>query len=136
MLSFLFYELLDNAPCYRKAQKEVDDVVGKGPVTLDHLSKLPYIEACLREALRMHPPISALGLEAKGDQVLGDGKYLLKDKEVVSVLLQPIHHDPEIYGEDVAAFRPERLYGEAFEKIPRNAWKVSQPIRSVIDRAH
>jgi len=44
-LSFAFYRLLKNPEAYQKAQKEVDEVVGKGPITVDHLSKLPYITA-------------------------------------------------------------------------------------------
>jgi cytochrome P450 / NADPH-cytochrome P450 reductase len=44
-LSFAFYRLLKNPEAYQKAQKEVDEVIGKGPITVDHLSKLPYITA-------------------------------------------------------------------------------------------
>jgi cytochrome P450/NADPH-cytochrome P450 reductase len=44
-LSFAFYRLLKNPDVYQKAQKEVDEVVGKGPITVDHLSKVPYITA-------------------------------------------------------------------------------------------
>jgi cytochrome P450 / NADPH-cytochrome P450 reductase len=44
-LSFAFYRLLKNPDAYRKVQKEVDEVVGKGSITVEHLSKLPYITA-------------------------------------------------------------------------------------------
>lgn len=44
-LSFAFYELLKHPEAYRKAQEEVDTVIGKGPITIDHMSKLPYINA-------------------------------------------------------------------------------------------
>lgn len=45
MLSFAFYELLRHPTAYRKAQQEVDELIGQGPITLDHLSKLPYLNA-------------------------------------------------------------------------------------------
>lgn len=39
------YNLLKNPEVYRKAQQEVDEVIGTGPVTVDHVGKLPYIQA-------------------------------------------------------------------------------------------
>lgn len=48
LLSFAFYELLKTPEAYRKAQQEVDRVIGKGPITVEHLSKLPFITAVSR----------------------------------------------------------------------------------------
>lgn len=48
-LSFAFYRLLKNPDSYRKVQEEVDEVIGKGPIKVEHISKLPYITAvCTR----------------------------------------------------------------------------------------
>jgi cytochrome P450/NADPH-cytochrome P450 reductase len=77
LLSFTFYYLLKNAKAYEAAQKEVDEVIGKGPITVDHLSKLPYLTAVLRESLRLSPTAPAVGIEAKEDTILG-GKYAIK----------------------------------------------------------
>lgn len=124
MLSFLFYELLENPAAYRKAQEEVDSVVGEGSVTEDHMGKLPYLEACLRETLRLHPTAPAFTLQAKGDKTIG-GKYVIKDKQYVTVMLTQLHRDPEVYGADSKDFRPERMEGKAFMDLPPNSWKVS-----------
>jgi len=40
MLSFAFYNLLKKPETYRKAQQEVDRVVGTGPIKLEHLNKV------------------------------------------------------------------------------------------------
>ena len=45
LLSFVFYYLLRNPAAYQKAQQEVDNVIGKGPITIEHLSNIPYINA-------------------------------------------------------------------------------------------
>lgn len=45
LLSFAFYELLKKPAAYQKAQQEVDSVIGQGPITIDHLTKLPYLNA-------------------------------------------------------------------------------------------
>lgn len=50
LLSFVFFELLKHPEAYRKAQQEVDTVIGKGPITVEHMSKLPYISAVSQES--------------------------------------------------------------------------------------
>ena len=122
-LSFLFYELLSNPQACRKAQHEVDTVIGKDAISVDHMSKLPYIEACLRETLRLHSPAPFFAVHAMGKQVL-DGRYDIEDGHHVNISLHNLHRDPEIYGADAESFRPERMEGEAFKALPQNSWKV------------
>lgn len=45
MLSFAFYQLLKHPAEYRKVQEEIDSVVGRDTITVDHISKLTYIQA-------------------------------------------------------------------------------------------
>jgi cytochrome P450/NADPH-cytochrome P450 reductase len=45
LLSFVFYYLLKNPEAYQQAQREVDEMIGNKPITADHLSKLPYLNA-------------------------------------------------------------------------------------------
>ncbi|KAF2866675.1 cytochrome P450 [Massariosphaeria phaeospora] len=125
MLSFVFYYLLKNPSAYDKAQQEVDDVIGNGPITADQLSKLPYINAVLREALRLSPTAPSIALQAKEDTVLG-GKYAINKGELLVTVLAKIHRDPTVYGEDSEEFRPERMLDEEFEKRSKefpNSWK-------------
>ncbi|KAF1937047.1 NADPH-cytochrome P450 reductase-like protein, partial [Clathrospora elynae] len=125
LLSFTFYYLLKNASAYEKAQQEVDDVIGKGPITVDHLTKLPYLNAVLRESLRLQPTAPSIGLTAKEDTVIG-GKYAVKAGVPLLALFPIIHRDPVAYGEDAEEFRPERMLDEEFDrrnkKFP-NCWK-------------
>ena len=79
-------------------------------------------QACLRETLRLYPTAPAFTLRAKSDQVLAE-KYLIKEGQCISVLLAKFHRDPEVYGPDAEKFRPERMYKEAFNALPPNAWK-------------
>lgn len=56
LLSFAFYQLLHHPEIYEKARREVDEVVGKGPIKVEHLAKLPYMSAVSIRCrpLRMH----------------------------------------------------------------------------------
>ncbi|RMD39764.1 hypothetical protein DV735_g5360, partial [Chaetothyriales sp. CBS 134920] len=125
MLSFTIYHLLKYPEVFQKAQAEVDRVVGKGPVKVEHMSKLPYIEAVLRETLRVLPTapfFSVTRHDATEPTILG-GKYYVPPGAVFGALLPSIHRDPAVYGEDADEFKPERMYGENFAKLPPNAWK-------------
>nr|Q9Y8G7.1 RecName: Full=Bifunctional cytochrome P450/NADPH--P450 reductase; AltName: Full=Cytochrome P450foxy; AltName: Full=Fatty acid omega-hydroxylase; AltName: Full=P450foxy; Includes: RecName: Full=Cytochrome P450 505; Includes: RecName: Full=NADPH--cytochrome P450 reductase [Fusarium oxysporum]BAA82526.1 fatty acid omega-hydroxylase (P450foxy) [Fusarium oxysporum] len=124
-LSFAMYQLLKNPEAYSKVQKEVDEVVGRGPVLVEHLTKLPYISAVLRETLRLNSPITAFGLEAIDDTFLG-GKYLVKKGEIVTALLSRGHVDPVVYGNDADKFIPERMLDDEFARLNKeypNCWK-------------
>ncbi|GLA29977.1 hypothetical protein AnigIFM63604_011514 [Aspergillus niger] len=129
MLSFVFYYLLKNAHAYKKAQEEVDRVIGRRKITVDDLSKLPYINAVMREALRLNPPASVMRVHAhptknKEDPVtLGNGRYVLNKDEPITVLLPKLHRDPKVYGADAEEFKPERMLDENFNSLPRNSWK-------------
>lgn len=128
MLSFVTYYLLKNPAVCDKARKEIDTVVGTGPVTVDHITKLPYLEAIMRETLRLNPtaPGFTVGvLPGLGDQVIGGGKYHIPEGAGVFCNLSGVGRDPTVFGDDVEDFRPERMYGENFTNLPPNAWKVS-----------
>ena len=119
-----------NPRTLQKAQKEVDDLIGSGPIRVDHLAKLPYITACLRETLRLTPTIPGTTFGSKSNTkehpvTLGGGKYLVKPGSTLTMVLAKVHQDPKVYGDDADIFRPERMLDENFNKLPKNAWKVS-----------
>ncbi|TGJ87230.1 hypothetical protein E0Z10_g1525 [Xylaria hypoxylon] len=121
-LSFAFYRLLKNPDTYQKVQKEVDEVIGKGSITVEHLSKLPYITAVLRETLRLDSPISIYGVSSVEDQLLA-GRYPVSKDEPCALFLARAHLDPAVWGDDANDFKPERMLDEPFSKLPKNAWK-------------
>ncbi|KAK5658189.1 hypothetical protein OQA88_2162 [Cercophora sp. LCS_1] len=125
MLSFAFYQLIKHPEKYRKAQKEVDDVAGTGPIKAEHMNKLPYITAVLRETLRLSPTISGFGLKAKKDEVIG-GKYLIKKEDIINVHLSKCHLDRRVFGDTAEDFIPERMIDENFERLSKELpdfWK-------------
>ncbi|TDZ38726.1 Bifunctional cytochrome P450/NADPH--P450 reductase [Colletotrichum spinosum] len=125
LLSFAFYQLLKHPEAYQKAQQEVDNVVGKGQIKVDHLSKLPYINGVLRETLRINATIPLFTVEAFEDTLLA-GKYPVKAGETIINLLAKSHLDPLVYGEDANEFKPERMFDDSFNRLQQefpNSWK-------------
>lgn len=128
LLSFVTYYLIKHPEVYEKARKEVDSVVGTGPVTVDHITKMPYLEAIMRETLRLNPTAPGISITVhpdQGDQVIGGGKYFIPKGTSLFCNLPSVGRDQSVFGEDAEDFRPERMYGENFTKLPPNAWKVS-----------
>jgi cytochrome P450/NADPH-cytochrome P450 reductase len=123
LLSFLFYYLLKNPSAYKKAQEEVDQVVGDASIKVEHLSKLPYINAVLRETLRLQPTAPAFSIQPNNEIDTIGGEYTVFRGEPIVALLPKIHRDPAVYGEDANEFKPERMLDENFNKLPPNAWK-------------
>ena len=123
LLSFLFYNLLKNPSALQLARAEVDEVVGDSQVEHSHLKKIPYVTACLREALRLNPTASVFNLTPKKDEVIG-GEYFVKKGTPIACLLQAAHRDLSVFGDDADSFRPERMLDEPFNNLPPNAWKV------------
>lgn len=92
------------------------------------MSKLPYIEACLRETLRLTPTAPAITLQALPDPAggkvsLAGGKYEIMPGKAIVCLLAKIHRDPAVWGDDAESFKPERMLDEPFSKLPSNSWK-------------
>lgn len=73
-LGFLFYHLLRNPEKYLRAQKEVDEVLGDGPMEGKHLSQLVYIKFAIFEALRFLGPIALTGKQPLKSTVLAVSK--------------------------------------------------------------
>jgi cytochrome P450/NADPH-cytochrome P450 reductase len=125
LLSFAFYQLMKHPEAYRKAQNEVDSVVGTDTIKVEHLARLPYISAILRETLRINATIPLFIVESYEDTLLA-GKYPVKGGETIVNLLAKSQIDPLVFGNDANEFKPERMLDEPFEKMNKefpNAWK-------------
>ncbi|CUA67141.1 NADPH-ferrihemoprotein reductase [Rhizoctonia solani] len=122
MLSFAMAHIMNNPEVYAKIRNEVDTVLGKEPIKFEHLSKLTYINAVLRESLRVTPSIGQFTVTPYKDEIVGDGKYLIKKDTIVVVLAADIGKDPTVWGDDTETFNPSRMLDGKFEALPPKAW--------------
>ena len=123
--------LLKNESAYRAAQEEIDTVIGRSPVQIQHLKKLDYLNAVLRETLRLSPTAPAMTKQIspkfQGQATLCKGKYAVEPTDRIVALLGATQRDPKVYGDDANEFKPERMLGDKFKNLPNAAWKVSLP---------
>ena len=111
-----------NPVAYKKAQQEVDQVLGQGQLQPQHLSKLVYLDQVLKETLRLWPTAPVFALECETNQVIGD-KYTITPDQVVLILVLRLHRDRSVWAEDAEEFNPDRMSPEKFAALPKHAWK-------------
>lgn len=97
---------------YRKLQKEIDEGIAAGtissPITDTEARQLPYLQAVIKEGLRIMPPASGSMFKQvppEGDTI--EGKYLPGGTQI-GVSQLGVHHSKAIYGLDADMFRPDR----------------------------
>ncbi|ETN38114.1 uncharacterized protein HMPREF1541_07738 [Cyphellophora europaea CBS 101466] len=119
-LSAVFYYLLRNPRCYAKLMAELDSAVSNGTVenrangavSWAESQTLPYLDACIKEAFRVHPaaglPLERIvpkqGMEIDGEWIPGG--------TIVGCNAWVIHKRPEVFDPnrkyDVDEYVPER----------------------------
>ncbi|KAL4916479.1 cytochrome P450 [Aspergillus aurantiobrunneus] len=125
--------IITNPRVYLKLQREIDDAVrdgrapsttdGRGLITAAQATTLPYLQAVIRESLRIFPPvvnIFARDLPQTGDTVVVDGQSVFipgGDGISIGYSAYAMHHSEAIYGEDAEAFRPERWFDQDEDRL-------------------
>jgi len=115
-LSSVFYYLLKNPQAYEKLMQELDENAANGgiaerpynQVSWAEAQKLPYLDAVIQEAFRLHPA-AGLILERytppQGVEICG---RFIPGGVIVGCNPWVVHRREEVFGGDVNAFRPER----------------------------
>lgn len=83
---------------------------------------MPYFDACVKEAFRIHPP-SGFVMERvtppQGAEIAG---YKVPGNVIVGCNPHAVHRDKSTFGEDADVYRPERWL-EASDMQAREMWK-------------
>lgn len=105
--------LLSGSPhAYAKLQAEVDKAspaAGGKPIKYTEALKLPYLRACIMEALRMYPPL--FGLKSKVSPPEGEtvNDVFYPPGTEVCICDDALCRRKDIFGVDSDVFRPERF---------------------------
>lgn len=121
-------ELFNNPKVLKKAQEEVDKVIGKERLVCESDGpNLSYIHAIIKETMRLHPPIPMIIRKGTEDCVVG-GKMIEKGT-ILCVNIWAMGRDQKIWGNNPLEFKPERfleggegseidIKGHHFELLP------------------
>ncbi|XP_065874713.1 dimethylnonatriene synthase-like [Euphorbia lathyris] len=134
-LTWILSLLLNNPKVLKAAQEEIDKQVGTSKwVEESDIQNLKYLQAIVKETLRLYPPGPLTGIrEATEDCYIG--KYHISKGTRLFVNLWQLHRDPQVW-EDPGEFWPERFLtthahvdvkGQNFELIPFISGRRSCP---------
>ncbi|KAK9128843.1 hypothetical protein Syun_017640 [Stephania yunnanensis] len=109
LTEWVMAELVLNQDIQGKLQKELDDVVGSRKITDADIVKLPYLQAVVKETLRVHPPGPLLSWArlSTSDVHLSNG-MIIPSNTTAMVNMWHITHDPKVWKEPLV-FKPERF---------------------------
>ncbi|CAG8232246.1 unnamed protein product [Penicillium nalgiovense] len=93
-----------------KAQDEIDRVLGPCQLpTVADRSRLPYIDAVVKEVLRWHP-VGPMGIPHASSEDDTWGEYFIPKGSLIMPNIWAMTHDPTVY-HDPMVFKPERFLG-------------------------
>jgi cytochrome P450 len=118
-LTWTWYLLAQHQRVEDKLASEWQQVLGGRTPTADQLQQLPYTAAVISEAMRLFPPVYAIGREATADLELGS--YQVKRGFTVLMSQWVNHRDPKYFPEP-EEFRPERWKNGYAKRIPKFAY--------------
>jgi cytochrome P450 len=113
--------LMTSHLAYRKLQEEIDRFIADGqissPISDAEGRKLPYLQAVIKEGLRIYPPVTGLMFKTvpKGGDNFG-GVFVPGGTDI-GYCAWGVHHSKAIFGEDADMFRPERWLEADGEKL-------------------
>ncbi|KAK9085233.1 hypothetical protein Sjap_025644 [Stephania japonica] len=101
-----------------RAREEVLQTFGTNKPDFDGLSHLKIVPMILYEVLRLYPPIVNTLLRCT-DKATKLGEINLPPRVLIGMPILLIHHDRDIWGEDVEEFNPKR-FSEGISKASKH----------------
>ncbi|KAM0064877.1 putative cytochrome P450 [Helianthus debilis subsp. tardiflorus] len=125
-------ELLKNKEAFSKVQEELKHKTNSKIVAGLQVSECSYLNACIKEALRLHPPVPFL-IPRRAFEACEVMNYTIPRNTQIFINVWAIGRDPEVW-EEPLSFRPERFLGshldfkgQDFEFIPFGAGRRMCP---------
>ncbi|GMT21511.1 hypothetical protein PFISCL1PPCAC_12808, partial [Pristionchus fissidentatus] len=125
-LGWTIWCLASHPEAQERAYREVVEALGDGDKECgrEDMGKLTYLDRCIKEAMRLFPPVPFVSRQLKSD--FQQGKYLLPRNSQISISPYVVHRNESIYPNPTAYnpdnFLPERVAARnAYDYIPFSA---------------
>ncbi|MCA9188499.1 MAG: cytochrome P450 [Pirellulaceae bacterium] len=119
-LDWYWYNLASHPDVVRHCQEEIDRVTGGDPPTFDHIAQLQYIQATIKESLRLFPP--AVGVFLRQNTAdLEIGGYHVHKGSLISLSSYVVQRDPRWFP-NPESFQPDRFLDGRADQLPDGAY--------------
>lgn len=130
-LTWFFTELMQNPRVEREIRDEIArnlPQVASGQVTtptMEQTQELHYLEAALKESLRLHPALPSSQKMANRDVEMSDGTFIRKG-DTVGVSTYTLGRMESVWGKDAKEYMPERWIDASTGRlIPMSSYKFA-----------
>ncbi|KAG5214721.1 hypothetical protein JEQ12_000297 [Ovis aries] len=107
-ISWILYALASHPEHQQRCREEILSLLGDGAsITWDHLDQMPYTTMCIKEALRLYPPVPAISRELSKSITFPDGRSLPAGIKV-ALSIYGLHHNPKVWP-NPEVFDPSRF---------------------------
>jgi cytochrome P450 family 110 len=110
-ISWVFYHLLKEPAVERRVRDELTRITEGRPLQVSHLTQLEFLDATIKEAMRMYPVAHTLFRKVKQPFRLGD--HEIPAGAYVAPNIYLTHRNPHIYSKPLQ-FKPERFQGNRY----------------------
>ncbi|XP_043473067.1 cytochrome P450 6k1-like [Leptopilina heterotoma] len=105
--SFTIMELAKHSEFQQKAREDVNAAIEKHGLTYEAFNDMKYLEQCIAEGIRLHPPVATIDRYTRQDYQIPGTDVVLEKGTAVYISLYGLHQDPQ-YFKDPSAYNPER----------------------------
>uniref|UniRef100_UPI003B3A860B uncharacterized protein LOC113518034 n=1 Tax=Galleria mellonella TaxID=7137 RepID=UPI003B3A860B len=107
-LTFFVMILANNPTIQDKIYKEIKDVFGESPrsADIDDLSKLRYLECCIKESLRLYPPVHFISRQLNENVQLSN--YTVPAGVMCHIHIYDLHRRADLFPNPLE-FNPDRF---------------------------
>ncbi|XP_075393775.1 cytochrome P450 4F2-like [Tenrec ecaudatus] len=116
-LSWVLYNLAKHPEYQERCRKEVQELLkdrGTEEIEWDDLALLPFLTMCIKESLRLHPPVTVISRRCTQDIELPDGRVIPKGN-ICLISIFGTHHNPIVWPEP-EVFNPFRFDPETSQR--------------------
>ncbi|KAM9107779.1 taurochenodeoxycholic 6 alpha-hydroxylase-like [Megaptera novaeangliae] len=107
-ISWILYALASHPEHQQRCREEIQSLLGDGTsITWDHLDKMPYTTMCIKEALRLYPPVPVISRDLSKPITFPDGRSLPAGIPL-SLSFYGLHHNPKVWP-NPEVFDPSRF---------------------------
>ncbi|XP_063681537.1 cholesterol 24-hydroxylase-like [Bolinopsis microptera] len=117
VMALVLWYLMKNPEISAKVQAEVEEAFGDGDsISFDDINKLPFLEQCIKETMRIHPPAQATLRVNWNEAATVNGLYIPKEAHIMmseeivqrraDIWPDPMKFDPDRFSPDAPRIKP------------------------------
>ncbi|CAG9796526.1 unnamed protein product [Diatraea saccharalis] len=110
-LAFCLMSLANDIEVQKRIVDELDAIFGNSTrsATMDDLSRMHYLECCIKESLRLYPPVHFIGRRL--GETVTFSNYLVEKGTYILLLIYDMHRREDLF-KDALKYNPDRFLPE------------------------